>query len=486
MFIRNEKMILLGGCEHEIRLCLEPMIKSLGFSFGFAKDAEAVRSCLQTSEREIAALIIDLRTLEQEDFDTLRSIRSADPHMPIVVVAARPSTEDIVGAMKHGATEFLCAPITRDGAVATLTRALESCGTARVLVQRGRQDTGLFVGENRCMKEIHSAVAQIGQSRVPVLIQGETGTGKEVLARAIHSSSPRSGRPFLKLNCAALPSELVESELFGYERGAFTGAFRRKEGMFELADGGTLLLDEIGDMDVRLQAKLLQVLQDREFRRIGGKETVSVDVRIIAATHRDLEQSIRDRTFREDLYYRLNVVTLVVPPLRERKEDIVSIADFLLTKHVGKDTSVPRITVELRQAMMAYHWPGNIRELENAICKLIIFKNCTLIARELQAQTLRRQPASVRRGDVPLPLTESGRGVSALEEAKREKERAEIDVILSALNSTRWNRKQAAALLNIDYKSLLYKMKKLGIENGPVCVPDRNDGLEAIRSATGD
>src|SRR5438270_3877685 len=219
------------------------------------------------------------------------------------------------------------------------------------------------------MKGIHALVSQIGQSEALVLIQGETGSGKEVIARELHAQSQRANKPFLKLNCAALPSELVESELFGYERGAFTGAFQKKAGMFELANGGTILLDEIGDMDVRLQAKLLQVLQDHEFQRIGGKETIKVDVRIMAATHRDLERAIIDRTFREDLYYRLNVINIQLPPLRDRREDIVPMAEYLLKKHSvpGKPVS---LTAELKQAMMSYRWTGNVRELENTIRKL--------------------------------------------------------------------------------------------------------------------
>ena len=203
------------------------------------------------------------------------------------------------------------------------------------------------------MKEIQGLLGPIGWSDAPVLIQGETGSGKEVIARELHAQSPRAKKAFLKVNCAALPSELVESELFGYERGAFTGAFQKKAGMFEIADGGTILLDEIGDMDVRLQAKLLQVLQDQEFQRIGGKETIKVDVRVLAATHQDLEKAIVDRRFREDLYYRLNVINIQLPPLRDRKEDIIPMAEFLLRRHTPQSAQAPVITMALRHAMTA-------------------------------------------------------------------------------------------------------------------------------------
>ncbi len=317
------------------------------------------------------------------------------------------------------------------------------------------------------MKEIHALVGQIGWSEAPVLIQGETGTGKEVIARELHAQSPRGNKLFLKLNCAALPSELVESELFGYERGAFTGAFQKKAGMFEMADGGTMLLDEIGDMDVRLQAKLLQVLQDHEFQRIGGKETIKVDVRVMAATHQDLEQAIADRSFREDLYYRLNVINLVLPPLRERSDDIVPMAEFLLKKHAVAGIPAPVISMDLKQAMMSYHWPGNVRELENFVRKFLVLQDANLLARELFGKAARRSLMPAALGEVPAAPDAQPAGTPILEQVTKAKQLAETDAILAALNSTRWNRKQAAKLLKIDYKALLYKMKKLGVEDKP-------------------
>jgi len=298
-----------------------------------------------------------------------------------------------------------------------------------------------------------------------VIVQGETGSGKEMLAREVHDQSPRAGKPFLKLNCAAVPSELMESELFGYERGAFTGAYQRKAGIFELADGGTLLLDEIGDMDLRLQAKLLQVLQDQEFRRLGGRETVHVEVRIIAATHRDLEQAMFNNTFREDLFYRLNVFTFHLPPLRQRRDDIAGIASFLLQKYAQTGHAERLLTPKLLSAFQEYHWPGNIREMENVIRRLIVLGDPALVIVELARNQLRRNPPETS----AVPDHKAAAAASEpliLEHVRQHNDQNETVVILAALESTRWNRKQAAAVLKIDYKALLYRMKKLNIGQG--------------------
>lgn len=244
--------------------------------------------------------------------------------------------------------------------------------------------THSFFGTSPAMARIKALLADIGWSDAPVLIQGETGCGKEVLAQEVHAHSRRANRPFSKVNCAALGSELVDSELFGYERGSGTGTFERKPGVLEAVNGGTILLDEIGDLDLRLQAKLLQVLQDHTLYRVGGKEAIQVDVRMVAATHQDLERRIVEGSFREDLYYRLNVLSLLVPPLRERKRDIPALAMFLLKKHAQPDDVVPTITPDLEAAMLEWYWPGNVRELENFIRNLLISRDCDQMARELR------------------------------------------------------------------------------------------------------
>jgi two-component system response regulator AtoC len=319
------------------------------------------------------------------------------------------------------------------------------------------------------MCEIRRLAGRIGSSEAPVLIQGETGAGKEVLARYLHALSPRANQPFVKLNCAALPSELVESELFGYEKGAFTGAFQKKAGMLELADGGTILFDEIGDMDFKLQAKLLQVLQDSEFRRVGGSGTIQVNVRVMAATHANLEAGIAKKSFREDLYYRLNVINLRLPPLRERKVDIEAMAELFLEKHTPAGKPVPVMNAAFRELLLAHSWPGNVRELENVMRKLLVLGDQNIVAAELRHRALRISSGNA----TAMSLDQQGVVAAAapiLEQVTRAKERAESEAIVAALNATHWNRKQAAVLLKIDYKALLYKMKKLGLEGKVVSI----------------
>jgi two-component system response regulator AtoC len=463
---KNGYTILVGEDESEVRAYLEMALKCLGYSVELAQDGEEILNYLGGSRSRVSAVLLDLLMPRQDGLETLKEIRRFDPNLPVIIVSGAASTLNVVTAMKSGATDFLCKPVAHDDLRKAMNKALENRSTLEPAPSPPPSSvkSSVFVGSNAGMKKIQSLVAVIGGSEAPVLIQGETGTGKEVLARELHANSSRAGKIFLKLNCAALPTELVESELFGYERGAFTGAFQKKSGMFEAADGGTILLDEIGDMDVRLQAKLLQVLQDREFQRIGGKDVIKVDVRVMAATHRDLLKAIVDRSFREDLYYRLNVISVHLPPLRERKEDIVALAEYLLRRHVTPGKPVPPITLDLRHALRTHHWPGNVRELENVMRKLVVLQDPDLIARELHARAMlkplmepKEAVASGRRDETPI-----------LKQVTKAKHQAETEAILAALNSTRWNRKQAAVLLKIDYKALLYKMKKLGIEDDVV------------------
>ena len=468
----TRKTILVGEDDAEVRDYLAVTLRCHGYDVQLAVDGEGVVNHLFAG-RPASLVLLDIMMPNKDGWETLRDIRNINLDVPVIMLSGMSTPPNIVQAIKGGAVDFLPKPVNHDDLGRAIEKALagRNEGVASEDVQQPEPGDGLFFGKNPAMSALRASLARVAASDVPVLIQGETGTGKEVLSRQLHALSARARKPFVKLNCAAVPSELIEAELFGYERGAFTGAFQKKAGLFELADGGTILLDEIGDMDLRLQAKLLHVLQDQEFRRVGGSDSVRVDVRVIAATHRDLVRAIHERTFREDLYYRLNIVTLLLPALRDRKEDIASLASFLISRHSSHGMPPLALTPGLQAAFSAFPWPGNVRQLENVVRKLIVMRDPDLIVKELSAapggdtadatepgmRLLRKKPV------------ESG---SVLHEASRAKAEAEVQAILDALNRSRWNRKQAAALLNIEYKALLYKMKKLSIE-------DRATGLSA-------
>ena len=323
------------------------------------------------------------------------------------------------------------------------------------------QDQGIFLYASDKMHRIKEMIDQVANTDVTILIQGESGVGKEIVARSIHLNSVRRDKPFVKVNCAALPQELLESELFGYEKGAFTGAYRQKAGKFELADGGTIFLDEIGDINPSLQAKLLQVLQDREFSRLGGKKDIKVDVRVLVATNRNIEEAVMDGRFREDLYYRLNVVNITVPPLRERKEEIPLFVEYFLRRFSEKYQKKGKLISEsMMRALMAHNWAGNIRELQNVIQRYLVLGNEEEIVSELVTFG-KKDKISSQEGE------EEGtfipRQVSLKRVQKNAARKAEAKIILKALEMTHYNRKKAAELLNISYKSLLYKIKECGL-----------------------
>ncbi len=461
----NKGTILIGDDEPEVRDYLAMAVRCHGFQVEFAEDGFEVLNYLRTDSGSVSALLLDIMMPRKDGMQTLREVRQLVPELPVIVVSGAASFVHVVEAMKNGANDFLAKPVSHEDLCTALKKALHGrwgAVTANYPEPVAEiRDGALFAGKGKT-KDLQEFLRKVGPTDAPVLILGETGTGKEVIARYIHAHSPRSAKPFLKLNCAALPSELIESELFGYERGAFTGAFQKKAGMFELADGGTLLLDEIGDMDYSLQAKLLQVLQDQTFQHLGGRGTIRVDVRVLAATHRDLEQAIVEEKFREDLYYRLNVISVQIPPLRERREEIVPLAEFLMARHCAPGINPPPLFPELREALLEYEWPGNIRQLENIMRRYLILRDGNSLILELRLKSQQRNgDRSFTDGlSGPQKLVPPPR---ILEQVSRARDLAEGEAILTALQSTGWNRKQAAAILGIDYKALLYKMKKLSI-----------------------
>lgn len=472
----NSQTILLVEDEPEVRDYIEMELRCEGFSVETAEDGEEGLKCLQMG-LPISAVLLDVSMPDRDGLQVLREIRSMERDLPIIMISGSPSSGVIVDAMRAGANDFLGKPVSHESLRRALTNIFGNSTPEAPKPDPVPHSNELFFGSSPSMQALRSMIPLVAYSEAPVLIQGETGAGKEVLARYLHSFSRRARKPFIKLNCAALPSELVESELFGYERGAFTGAYQRKPGMFEIADGGTLLLDEIGDMDFKLQAKFLQVLQDQEFQRLGGKETMRVDVRVIAATHSDLEKSIAAGSFRPDLYYRLNVVSLYVPPLCELRDDIIPLAEFLVKKHCTDASWEPEITLELRRALLLHDWPGNVRELDNVVRKFAVLRDPDAIVRDLSTRATRRTfmgAPAVEKSPAPVSVPDAP---PILDQVTRSKNQAETEAIVAALSTTRWNRKKAAAVLRIDYKALLYKMKKLGIDGNS---PDENGIRRAI------
>ncbi|HSU61146.1 MAG TPA: sigma-54 dependent transcriptional regulator [Bryobacteraceae bacterium] len=462
---RSPGKILLADDEPEIRGYLEMALRCRGYSVESVPDGEEALERLQREDK-FSLVLLDVLMPRKNGLEALRHIRQLGRRLPVIMLSCASSAVTVVEAMKSGATDFLSKPISHEDLGSAVEKALsESASPAFALEAVRPKDASSLPFLS--VKSLEPILMKIGASTVPVLIQGETGVGKEVIAKRLHTQSIRADKPFWKLNCAALPPELVESELFGYERGAFTGAFQRKPGMFELADGGTILLDEIGDMELRLQAKLLQVLQDQEFQRVGGRQAVRVDVRVIAATHCDLEQAIADKRFRADLYYRLNVVSLLIPALRDRKDEIIPLAEFLVRRH-GQTDPLPWLPPDLRRALTEYAWPGNVRELDNLIRRWLVLQESGPIIDYLKRNGDDVQPD----GHAPLePLLASPSpkvprdSASRLHKVREANRDAETEVIIAALNAARWNRKKAAASLRVDYKALLYKMKKLGISD---------------------
>jgi two-component system response regulator AtoC len=426
----------------------------------------AAVSLLRDAENAPSAFVVDAPSFSPNDADVLAGLSVQYPHLRMMVFVTRGSQQEALHRLEG------CRQITIHSAslgdrtspgliLETLTpgnrsAALERGEGGRRSGLAGRPDASDPLYDDEFLR-------RVGRSDVPVLLHGETGAGKEVMAKKLWSYSNRVGKPFLKLNCAALPSELIESELFGYEKGAFTGAMVDKPGKFELAQDGTILLDEIGDMDTRLQAKLLQVLQDGEIQPLGSSRVINVNVRIMAATHRDLHAAIAQGTFRDDLYYRLSVINITIPPLRERRDEIIPLAEKLLLRHVGPGGSAPTIPEMLRRAMLAHSWPGNVRELENVMRRFLVYQDASLLTAELTAPL---DPPKLRLAVARTPatsITPVNGGRVSFDHFAETSRTAESKLLLDTLESVRWNRRQAALQLNIDYKALLYKLQKHGI-----------------------
>ncbi|MDW7711680.1 MAG: sigma-54 dependent transcriptional regulator [Deferrisomatales bacterium] len=420
------------------------------------------------------AVILDIMMPGMDGIETLAQLKDRDPELPVIMLSGVGQTSTVVRAMKAGAYDYIDKAFEADELQMALEKALERRRLTeeihRLRAQlRAQEAIDPIVGVSRALQEMKELLDNIADTDVTVLVDGESGVGKELVARRLHRHSSRAEGRWVKVNCAALPPDLLESELFGYEKGAFTGALKRKEGKFEYASGGTIFLDEIGEISLALQSKLLQVLQDREFCRLGGNEPLRVDVRVVCATNRDLRKAVEARQFREDLYYRLNVVNIRVPALRERREDIPLLTRYFLHKFSEK---YGRTRVEVSDQLMAYFlsydWPGNVRELENLVKRLVILDDERFIFSEFKGRNV--SPA------VPSPVSpeersvlddldlESGKTISLKEIARKAATEAERRMIAAVLEHTNWNRRKASKILDVSYKTLLYKIRECGLE----------------------
>ena len=438
-------------------------------------------------------VLLDMAMSGMDGMETLERLKQIKPEVSVIIVSGQNSPELIFRASKAGADDYINKPFEPKDLEMRISRVLDrqrmTSEASQIREQvRKQSDFSMLFGTSPKMEEVKQTIEQVADTSATVLIRGESGTGKEVVARLVYSNSLRHEKPFVKVNCAAIPHELLESELFGYEPGAFTGANRQKLGKFDLANQGTLFLDEISEMHPALQAKLLHVLQDGEFARLGGKRDIAVDVRVLAATNKPLERAVEEGHFREDLFYRLNVVTIHIPPLRERREEIPVFLDFFLQKYsefYGK--TPPAFSDYAVGRMMDYNWPGNIRELENLVKRYVIVGKESQIIRELSthkpviSSTVGSSPLWNPKGSeqaaaaapapvVPIAATSAPTGgeeelPSLLEIGRRAAMQAEREAIERVLAQTRWNRRQAAKILKISYKALLNKLKIIEEQN---------------------
>jgi len=456
--------ILVVDDEKNIRRTLRMVLEGSGFN---ALEASSAEECLGTLEsNEVDLVILDVRLPKMSGIEALEKIRNrpGTRKLPVLMVSGHASLAEAVQAVQLGATDFFEKPLDRDRVLLTVRNALTTWQLQRE-VERLRADVEHryeMIGDCPVMSSLFAQLEKIAPTNGRVLISGESGTGKELIARAIHRLSPRAARPFIKVNCAAIPAELIESELFGYERGAFTGAQGRKKGMFELANGGTLFLDEIGDMSASAQAKVLRALQSGEISRVGGETAIAVDVRVVAATNKDLEIEVKDGRFREDLYFRLNVVPIVSPPLRERKTDIPLLAQgFLREFSIENGLREKPIDDDVLVALADRPWPGNVRELRNVVERMAILSGDRITLDDLPEEgvlsEVRRESAPP--SDWPSTLDEAGERLTLREYRTR----AEKDYILRTLDEVGWNISRAATILGVERTNLHKKMRSYGI-----------------------
>ncbi len=447
--MKRKIRILVVDDEESMRDSLSEWLREDGYEVESVESGEKALEKLKKGKWTVT--LVDLKMPGMDGIETMREIKKLDKELPVIIITAYATVDTAVIAMKEGAYDYIVKPFNPEEISMMIHKLVERQNLLlenlylRKQLMRTYQFEDL-IGKNKNMQEIFELIKTIADSKSTVLIQGETGTGKELIARAIHNTSSRRKGPFVILSCAALPASLIESELFGYEKGAFTDAKTRKRGKLELAHGGTLFLDEIGDISPKTQVDLLRFLQEREFRRLGGEEVIKVDVRIIAATNKNLKSLVEQGKFREDLFYRLNVITIDIPPLRERKEDIpLLVAHFLEKFNIENKKSVERISEETMELLLAYHWPGNVREIENCIERAVVICKGNLI-----------KPADLPEY-IRAPISPSYKEDMSLEEL----EKIHIEKILTKY---KFNIQKSSEILGIDRATLYRKIKKYNIK----------------------
>jgi two-component system NtrC family response regulator len=445
--------ILLIDDDDSLRRVMEFSLVESGYRVQAAASGED--GLLLLEKEAFDAVITDITMPGMSGMEVLARVRARDEHLPVIVITAYGTIESAVLAMKKGAFDYITKPFNRDELRLTLDKALRMRKLERENVELRAEVTDRYrfeniIGASEKIGEVLNMAGRVASSNASVLITGESGTGKELLAKGIHYNSSRAEGPFVAVNCAAIPENLIESELFGHMKGAFTGAIRDKEGKFELAGGGTLFLDEIGELRIDLQAKILRALQERQVDRVGGSHPISVDVRVIAATNKDIERAVKEGSIREDLFYRLSVIMLHMPPLRERRDDIpLLVRHFLKKFNAGTDM---RIDAEVLSAIKAYGWPGNVRELENVIEHASVLRRGDVIFLADLPDKLKREKASVE--NIIFNLPDEGISLEELEKS----------LIIKALEKHKGNQTRAAEYLGITRPTLIYRMEKYGIK----------------------
>ncbi|PLX76144.1 MAG: Fis family transcriptional regulator [Desulfuromonas sp.] len=456
--------ILIVDDEAFIRENLERILAEDGYRPHSTESPEA--AVQQVAEEEVDLVLLDLNLGDKSGLDVLREMREVDPDVLVIIITGYGTVESAVEALKMGAYDYIKKPFKADAIRLIVRLALETQSLRREVRQLRREskertilgDTEM-VGSSPALLQVYRQVREVAKHELAtVLITGESGTGKELVARAVHNMSPRKDRPFVEINCGSLPFNLLETELFGHERGAFTDAKNRKIGLFEEANGGTIFLDEIGEMDMNLQVKLLRVLEDRKIRRLGGTRNIDIDVRVIAATNRDMKEAIDDKTFREDLYYRLNVFPIQIPPLRERREDIPPLLDHFLKRFNREfNKKISEVSREALDLLMRYYWPGNVRELRNMVERICIMYNEPLIKKEFLPSEIWGEGPSK---EAPFSFDIPPEGI-LLEELIGEVEK---ELIGKAIEITGGNVAKTARILNVPRGTLRYKLEKYDIE----------------------